>query len=435
MTHLAPLAVPPAFADADPALFRDALARFGDSLYIYDVGWLRDHVARLRALLPADVEIIYSVKANPNPRLIEQIRPIVQGVEVSSEGELAQAMAAGLTPGQILLIGPAKSLHEIEFGVTQGVRAIVIESADELDEVIAACAQHGRRARVMVRVNPEFKSKGSRLTMSSASTQFGVEFDEAVALVRAIQAHDALDWVGMHVYTGTRILDAASIVENCRQILEVAGRLADAVGEPAQIVDFGGGLGVPYYDNEHPLDLAALAAGLEALLAPHRVAHPGTQYLIETGRYIVAECALFVTAIRRIKANKGSVWVLTSGGTNHFAAHTFMGALMRRNFPMHVPTRPGEAADTVYNVCGPLCTPSDILATAVKLPQLRPDDLIAIGNAGAYGYSNCAHGFLSHTTPAEITRDGDRLTLIRRPMGPETLLGQVPGLALEVPHA
>jgi len=414
-----------AFGETQPNTFRDAIARFGDSLYLYDIAWLRGHLGRLRALLPREVEIIYSVKANPNPHLIRHIAPHVQGVEVSSEGELAQALEAGIEAGCILLVGPAKSREEIEFGVTRGVRAIVIESSGELDDIIAVCEARALPATLMVRVNPEFKSKGSRLTMSSASTQFGVEFDEAVSIVRTIQSCPWLKWGGIHVYTGTRILDASMIVENCRQILELAVRLGNAVDAVPPIIDFGGGLGVPYYDNETPLEVDVLGRSLDELVRGHRMAYPGTTYLIETGRYVVAECCIFLTAIRRIKKNKGSTWVLTAGGTNHFAAHTFMGALMRRNFPMEVVTRPQAPGDTIYNVCGPLCTPSDILASSVQLPALQPDDLIAIRNAGAYGYSNSALGFLSHTTPAEVALEGAELSLIRRAMGPDMLLDQV----------
>ena len=430
MTHLAPPPpIPAPFAGIAPATFRDAAARFGESFYLYDLEWLRRHVARMRALLPSDVGILYSVKANPNPNLIRTIAHGVQGVEVSSEGELAQALAAGLEPSEIVLIGPAKCAAEIEFGVTRGARAIVVESTDELHEVAEACERHDATAAIMVRVNPEFTSKGSRLQMSSASTQFGVEFAEAVAIVRIVLAHPRLRWEGMHVYTGTRILDAAAIVENCRQILELGLRLGNAVGQPPPSIDFGGGLGVPYYENEGTLDLAALGRGLDAVLAPHRAACPGTAYLIETGRYVVAECAMFVTAIRRLKTSKGATWVLTAGGTNHFAAHTFMGALMRRNFPMTVVTRPGAPADTTYNICGPLCTPSDIMATAINLPALAQDDLIAIRNAGAYGYSNAALNFLSHTTPAEVALDEGALRLIRRTLGPDALLAQTTDLA------
>ncbi len=427
MTHISPIQAP--FAHATPALFRDAAARFGESFYLYDLSWLRRHVARMRALLPPDVGILYSVKANPNPNLIRVIAESVQGVEVSSEGELAQARAAGIPSASILLIGPAKCAQEIEFGVNGGARAIVVESTDELQEVIAACHRHGTTAAIMVRINPEFTSKGSRLQMSSASTQFGVEFDEAVSIVQTAIAHPSLRWDGLHVYTGTRILDASAIVENCRQILEVAVRLSDAVGQAPPVIDFGGGLGVPYYENEGTLDLAALGAGLDAILAPHRAAYPGTAYLIETGRYVVAECALFVTGIRRLKTSKGATWVLTAGGTNHFAAHTFMGALMRRNFPMAVVTRPGAPSDTAYNICGPLCTPSDIMATNVTLPALAQDDLIAIRNAGAYGYSNAALNFLSHTTPAEVALEDGILRPIRRTIGPDALLAQTTGLS------
>lgn len=126
-----PAGVARPFARMTPLHYHEVIARFGDSVYLYDMPFLRQHGRSLRDCLPRDVDIIYSVKANPNVHLIQQIRTFVQGVEVSSEGELAQALAAGLRPEQILLIGPAKAAAELEFGVRYGVRAIVVESEEE----------------------------------------------------------------------------------------------------------------------------------------------------------------------------------------------------------------------------------------------------------------------------------------------------------------
>lgn len=277
----------------------------------------------------------------------------------------------------------------------------------------------------MVRINPDFETKGARLTMSGPATQFGVEFDSAVAIVKRALASPQAAWAGLHVYIGTRILEADAIVDNCRQILELAERLQNAVGATAPLIDFGGGLGVPYFDGEPGLDMARLGRGLGALLQERHRRCPGTRYLLETGRYVVAECGHFITKVRRVKRNKGTLWALTSGGTNQFSAHAFMGGMLRRNFPIELVTRTagGEGRSTV-TVCGPLCTPSDIIGAGVSLPPLAAGDVLAVRFAGAYGYSVSPQGFLSHATPAEVLVDEDGFRIARMPFGPAGLVAQ-----------
>jgi diaminopimelate decarboxylase len=337
---------------------------------------------------------------------------------------LAQALAAGVPCERILLIGPAKSRFELDFAVRHQFRAIVVESEEELDDVESLALHHQTVANVMVRVNPDFQSHGVRLTMTGASTQFGMETALAVDLVRRIDASTALRWGGLHVYIGTRILDAKAVVENFKNIIRLAAQLKEQSGVDVPVIDFGGGLGVPYFEGENDLDLEGLGGELKDILDAHQESNPGTRYLLESGRYIVAQCGRYVTTVRQVKQSKNARWILTAGGTNQFSAHNFMGGLMRRNFPIQLlPTSPGRSSwPGDANICGPLCTPSDILANKIALPQVMRGDLIAIDNAGAYGYSVSPLGFLSHPSPSEFLWSKGVFSLARASSGVTDLL-------------
>jgi diaminopimelate decarboxylase len=393
--------------------FKALAEQFGTPCYVYDGRVLREDFARLRAALHPDLEIFYSLKANPNISVFAMLCREGARAEVSSLAELRTALLAGIGPQDVIFLGPGKSQEELVACVETGIRAIVAESLDEVERIDEIAAGHGRTQGVLLRINPAHSPSAARLAMGGKPRQFGIDEDlvlaEGTRLTRF--GHARLD--GIHVYLGTRILDAGAVVDNTRYILDLAERVAARTGVPLRTVDIGGGLGVPYFENESELDLDVLARDLNPVLAGFRAAHPDTRLILEAGRFLVARCGTYVVSVRTVKTSRGECFAVTDGGTHQHMAAVGIGSFVKRDFPVALLDTERDGPLHRWHVTGPLCTPNDVIAKAAALPALRPGDLLGVLMSGAYGPTASPGLFLGHGHPAEILLYDGRAQLVR----------------------
>jgi diaminopimelate decarboxylase len=394
---------------------------FGTPLYVYDSAELDAAYGRLRGALHSGLDVFQSLKANPNVSICGRLRTLGTGAEVSSLVELMTARRAGVPPGDIIFLGPGKSRAELEACLDEGLLATVCESAAELHWLDEAARARGIVAPVAVRVNPQFTVKGSRLTMGGRPRQFGIDEAEVFAKAGLWRRYQAVRLAGVHVYLGTRILDEELIIENTRRVLELADRISDRLKIPLDLVDIGGGLGVAYFEGERDLDVSALAAGLNPLIAEFRTAHPQTRMVMELGRYLTATAGTYVTRVRYVKTSMGEKFAVLDGGTHHHMAAVGVGSYVKRNFPIRL-LNGRDGATEPWQLAGPLCTPNDVLGRNVPLPRLRPGDLIGVLRSGAYGLTASPGQFLSHGYPAEVLVHDGTAHLVRERDRPEDLL-------------
>lgn len=406
----------------------DAIAEsFGTPLYVYDGEVLRDTLREVRETLHPDLGILYSLKANPNISIVAELLRGGAGAEVSSLAELVTALRAGAQPDDIIFLGPGKSREELAACLDHGIAAVVCESLPELTLIDELARERGTTARVVLRVNPSFSVKGSGLTMGGKPRQFGIDEQAVLDGADAIRAHRNVRVAGIHVYLGTRVLTAQAIVENTRNILALAERLSATSAIPLELVDVGGGLGVAYFDNEQDLDLAELGAGLNPVVADFTARYPDTRVVMELGRYLVARAGTYVTRIRYVKDSFGVPFAVADGGTNHHMAAVGVGSFVKRNFPIVLLSRAAyDEPRRPWHVSGPLCTPNDLIAKGVPLPDLHAGDLIGVTRSGAYGPTASPGLFLSHGYPAEVLVADGAVHLVReRDTVADILRGQV----------
>ena len=250
-----------------------------------------------------------------------------------------------------------------------------------------------------MRVNPDVELRGSGMRMGGRPSPFGVDAERAGALARRLIAAGA-DWRGWHVYAGSQALAARAIADTQAATIALAARLSDQAGAAPPLLNLGGGFGVPYFAGDTPLDVEAVGAALAAAPRPDVLAD--TRYVIELGRWLVAECGVYLTRVVDVKESGGETFVVCDGGLNHqLAASGNFGTVVRRNYPIAVAHRLGAPADTTVSVVGPLCTPLDRLGDRVALPAVAPGDLIAVFLAGAYGATASPTAFLGHPPAAE----------------------------------
>jgi diaminopimelate decarboxylase len=393
------------------------VARHGTPVFIYDRDTVQRKYAALRSALPQRFAISYSVKANPNPTFLRFFLERGCGLEIASAGEFHQAQSAGCAPRNILFAGPGKTEPELELVIAQGIGEIHAESELEIERISAVSKKLGVRTPVAVRVNPNEDGQGGAMLMGGKSAPFGVDEENLEPLLHRIAKDPQLDFRGIHLFVGTQILDHQLLLAQYRKGLEIARRAATTINLPLRTLDFGGGLGIPYFPGDSELDLHLLSKGLHELMAgiEEEGRFAQTNFIIEPGRFLVAESGLYVTRVNDIKTSREKIYLILDGGMNHhLAASGNLGQVLKRNFPMAVLNRFDAAVTETVDVVGPLCTPLDTLGRSVRLAAAEVGDLVGIFQSGAYARTASPLGFLSHPTPPEVWIENGQDFLIRR---------------------
>ncbi|MGD1876712.1 MAG: pyridoxal-dependent decarboxylase, exosortase A system-associated [Kiloniellaceae bacterium] len=373
--------------------------------FVYDRGLLDERIALLRRTLPAAVHLHYAVKANPMPAVVQHLKPLVDGFDVASAGEMQVALDAGMAPGDIAFAGPGKTDAELMQALAAGI-LVELESEGELERLAGLSERSGYAARVAVRINPDFTLKGSGMRMGGGAQQFGIDAERVPQLLGRIAA-SGLIFEGFHIFAGSQNLRAEIICEVQRQTVELALGLAEQAGQALKYLNIGGGFGIPYFPKDTPLDLAQVGDNLAPLVEQVTARQPTAEIVLELGRYIVGEAGLYVSRIIDRKESRGEIFLVTDGGLHHqLAASGNFGQKIRRNYPLAIGNRFGDkfagAATETASVVGCLCTPLDLLGDRCELPAAEVGDLVVVFQSGAYGLTASPSAFLGHPAPVEI---------------------------------
>ena len=377
-------------------------ARVGRTpFYAYDRALLTRRVGEVRGALPAALKLHYAMKANPMPALVCHMARLVDGIDVASAGELKVALDAGADPRDTSFAGPGKQHAELRQAVAAGI-LINIESFREVRELLSICEQTGDRARIAVRVNPDFELKSSGMKMGGGAKQFGVDAEQVPELLAEI-GRSGLAFEGFHLFAGSQNLKPEAIVEAQSKSFELALRLAGAAPSPVRFLNLGGGFGIPYFPGEQPLDLAPIGAGLATIVDRAAQQLPQAELVLELGRYLVGEAGIYVSRIIDRKISRGHCYLVTDGGLHHhLSASGNFGQVIRKNYPVAIGNRMAAASLEPVSIVGPLCTPLDLLADRMELADARPGDLVVIFQSGAYGFTASPQAFLGHPACIEV---------------------------------
>jgi diaminopimelate decarboxylase len=380
---------------------RLALRAGSTPFYAYDRELIRNRIATLRSALPAGLHLHYAMKANPMPAVVDFIAPLIDGLDVASGGELKVALDAGMRPERISFAGPAKSAIEIEQAIAAGI-TINLESETEAQRVSEAGRRVGIRPIACVRVNPDFELKSSGMKMGGGSKQFGIDAEKVPSLLpRLLEL--GIDFRGFHIFTGSQNLRADAILEAQAKSISLAYELCAHAPAPVQVVNIGGGFGIPYFPGEQPLDLDRVGSGLAAAMEAFRLRLPEAKLVVELGRYIVGEAGLYVCRVVERKESRGQVYLVTDGGLHHhLAASGNFGQVIRKNYPVVIGNKVRGDEREIVSVVGALCTPLDLLADRMEMARAQPGDLVVVFQSGAYGFSASPTRFLSHPQPVEL---------------------------------
>jgi len=370
-------------------------------LFLYSADKIRARVAQLRAAMPDRLALHYAVKANPFRPVLELFAGLVDGFDIASGGELALVQAAGIDAGLVSFAGPGKRDRELEAAIAAGV-TLNLESEAEARRALAIADRLGVTPRLAIRVNPSFDLKGSGMKMGGGAKQFGIDAERVPALAREIVSAGA-EWRGFHIFAGSQALSAEAVAETQGQVLALAAQLTRESGVPLPHCNLGGGMGIPYFPGDTPVDLTLVGERLAEQFAALPDELRDTQFCLELGRYLVGEAGVYVTRILDRKVSHGEVFLITDGGLHHqLAASGNFGTVVRRNYPVAIATRFGAPVEEEASVVGCLCTPLDRLADKGGFPKADVGDLVAVFCAGAYGASASPASFLGQGPAVEM---------------------------------
>lgn len=384
----------------------EVLAReFGTPLYVYDARVLE---ARIRAFQAAfeelDFLLAYSVKANGSLALLDRVARTGAGADIVSGGELYRALEAGIPAERIVFAGVGKTEDEILAALDAGIHAFHVESAGELRLLERLARERERVAPFSIRINPDVEAPTPHAYTRTghAAAKFGVPAALAVELYSWAADRKSLRIRGVDVHIGSQISAVAPYRAALERVLEVVEAL-DREGIRVEYLDLGGGFAVPEEENAHRLEPEAVAQTLVPELRDR-----GLRLLLEPGRSVVAEAGILVAEVLYVKEQGGVTFVVTDAGMTDFLRPSHYDGFHRIE-PVREPRdRPVRTVDVV----GPVCESGDFLGRDRGLPLPEPGELLAVRDAGAYGFV-MAMQYNGRPRPAEVLVDGDEVHLIR----------------------
>src|SRR6201987_1505626 len=391
---------------AEAVNLSDLATSVGTPFYCYSTATLERHY-RVFADAFADEKalVCYAMKANSNQSVLRTLAKLGAGADVVSGGELKRALAAGIPPNKIVFSGVGKTEAELRAALSADILCINIESEPELELLSRLATEAGRTARISVRVNPDVDAgTHAKISTGKSGNKFGIPLEHAREVYARAAKLPGIEVTGADVHIGRQITDLSRMETAFRLLVEFVQDLR-ADGHTISHIDFGGGLGIPYYmDREAPPGPDAYAAMVK------RVAHNlGCTLMFEPGRLIVGNAGILVARVIYVKHGEAKNFVIIDAAMNDLIRPTLYEA---HHDILPVTQAAAGARSIVADVVGPVCESGDYLALDRTLPELRSGDLVAIMTAGAYGAVQAGTYNTRPLVPEVLVKD-DQYAIVR----------------------
>jgi diaminopimelate decarboxylase len=386
---------------AEGVSLADIAGRYGTPCFVYSRAALEGAFRQFDAAFgDAPHLVCYAVKANPNLALLNLLARLGSGFDIVSGGELARVIAAGGDPGKIVFSGVGKTTAEMHRALELGIGCFNVESTSELDHLDAVAGQTGKRAPVSIRVNPDV-DPGTHPYISTGlkETKFGVALDDALPLYRRAAGLANVEVRGIDMHIGSQIEGLDPHLEAAAKVLALVDRLS-AEGIRLEHIDFGGGIGIRYRDEE-TVDPNQYALAIRRLLGSRPL-----KLLFEPGRFLVGNAGVLLTRVSYLKPGPLRNFAIVDAAMNDLLRPALYDAWHDVR-----PVVPRTLAEQSWQVVGPVCESADFLARD-RMLALVEGDLLAILSAGAYAMAMSSN-YNSRARAAEVIVDGEKVHLVR----------------------
>ena len=382
----------------------ELIKKYGSPLYVYDERILRKSCREMHNLLPKkNLRVNYSAKANSNIEILKIVRDEDIDVDAMSPGEIYVQKLAGYNADRIFYIGNNVSKEEMQYAINEKV----LVSVDSLAQ-LESFGQINPGGDVAVRFNPGIGTgHHQKVVTAGKKTKFGVQKD-FIPQVKAILEKYNLNLVGIDQHIGSLFLEPDAYIKGVESLLEIATQFSGL-----KFIDMGGGFGVPYHEGECRLDLKELSEKLNAVLDEFLKDYDNKDVIfkIEPGRYIPAECGVLLGEVYSLKENYGTTYVGTDLGFNVLMRPVLYDSYHAITI---IKSNKSENGKEVATIVGNICESGDIIANEREMRKVSEGDIVAVGNAGAYGFSMSSN-YNCRLKPAEVLIDKDgNDRLIRR---------------------
>lgn len=320
----------------------------------------------------------YAVKACARPEILRHICRAGFGADCVSGGEIQAALDAGFPASAIVFAGVGKADWEIELALQAGIQYFNVESIPELEVINQLAIQHGRKANICLRINPEVGAHThDHIATGRAEDKFGIAMQDMVRVIRLAESMEGIRFAGLHFHIGSQLLVMDDFVALAHRINELQNQLDSEGIQSVECINVGGGLGIDYDDPDgHPLPPIA---SYFSTYATHLRLRSGQQLHFELGRAIVGQCGSLISRCLYVKQATTKQFVILDAGMTDLIRPALYDAHHR------VENLTGHGGEQIYDIVGPICESSDVFAHDQHLPETRRGDLIAIRSAGAYG--------------------------------------------------
>ena len=382
----------------------ELIKKYGSPLYVYDERILRKSCREMHNLLPKkNLRVNYSAKANSNIEILKIVRDEDIDVDAMSPGEIYVQKLAGYNADRIFYIGNNVSKEEMQYAINEKV----LVSVDSLAQ-LESFGQINPGGDVAVRFNPGIGTgHHQKVVTAGKKTKFGVQKD-FIPQVKAILEKYNLNLVGIDQHIGSLFLEPDAYIKGVESLLEIATQFSGL-----KFIDMGRGFGVPYHEGECRLDLKELSEKLNAVLDEFLKDYDNKDVIfkIEPGRYIPAECGVLLGEVYSVKENYGTTYVGTDLGFNVLMRPVLYDSYHAITI---IKSNKSENGKEVATIVGNICESGDIIANEREMRKVSEGDIVAVGNAGAYGFSMSSN-YNCRLKPAEVLIDKDgNDRLIRR---------------------
>jgi diaminopimelate decarboxylase len=382
--------------------------QFDTPLYLVSESRIRGNYQRLHDALTRNYEkirVYYAAKANSNLAVLQILEKEGAFLDAVSPGEVSLAFATGFSPKRILFTGTSVRNDELKFLADSNV-TVNVDSLSELDRLLKITVPDA----LSVRVNPEIGAgHHDHCITAGKNTKFGLWENDALKAYEKAK-NSGVERFGMHMHMGSGVLDVEPVVLALDKLLTVAKKVHDEIGVNFEFVDMGGGLGVPYKPEDKELDLALFSEKVLTLfkskIEEYDLGEPF--FCVEPGRYLVCDASILLTRVNTMKITPFKKFVGVDAGFNTLIRPTMYGSYHH----VLVANKLNSPDEETYDVVGPICESGDVLARDRRLPRIKEGDLLAVLNAGAYGYVMSSQ-YNARPRAAEVLVKNGKYTLIR----------------------
>lgn len=400
---------------AEDVALRVVAEQVGTPVYVYSTATFERHYTVFaQAFEDVKTLIAYSVKANSNIAVLATLAKLGAGADVVSGGELARALVAGIPASKIVFSGVGKTTEEMRAALSAGIRVFNVESLPELEALSIAASQMGKTAPVAFRVNPDVSAGGhAKISTGKAENKFGIAWQDAEDAYARAAALPGIEIVGVDLHIGSQIDKLAPFEAAIAKVGDLITRLR-AQGHNIHSFDMGGGLGIPYGDDDKapplPSEYGRMVKRLTATM--------DVELIFEPGRMIAGNAGVLLSKVLYVKKGADRNFLIIDAAMNDLLRPALYDAY---HGIQPVKQTGGETGAVVYDVVGPICETGDTFTKARTLPEMQAGDLLVMHSAGAYGAAQSSQYNTRPLVP-EVLVNGREFSVIReRPTVEEIL--------------